>query len=275
MQMTVRVAVCVHDGIVFAADSAASLVANVGGRLAVTNVYKHGNKVFNLWKGLPICAMTCGMGNIGHTPINTLAKDLRRLLKSGGADYKIDQAKYTIDDISTKARKFLYEDKYMRAGPFVGDHSLEFWVGGYSTNSETHELRKITIINGNCDPPELLCGAGKSGIFPGGQIEPILRLVIGFDASLETALSAAGVAAKDVPPLLGMVKARSERFLCNESMPIQDAIDLADFLVDMTKRFFRFLPILLQKSLMASTNSDSVTAAVRFAVEVGDDGAAQ
>jgi hypothetical protein len=38
---------------------------------------------------------------------------------------------------------------------------------------------------------------------------------------------------------------------------------------------FRLWPILLQKSLMASTNSDSVTAAVRFAVEAGDDGAAQ
>ena len=68
--MTVCVAVCVHDGIVFAADSAVSLVANVDGQLAITNVYRHGNKVFNLCKGLPICAMTCGVGNIGHAAIH-------------------------------------------------------------------------------------------------------------------------------------------------------------------------------------------------------------
>ena len=33
--------------------------------------------------------------------------------------------------------------------------------------------------------------------------------------------------------------------------------------------------ILLQKSLMASANSDSVAVTMRFAVEAGDDGAAQ
>jgi hypothetical protein len=36
----------------------------------------------------------------------------------------------------------------------------------------------------------------------------------------------------------------------------------------------RFVPILLQKSLMVSVNSDSV-ALMRFAAEAGDDGAAQ
>ena len=37
----------------------------------------------------------------------------------------------------------------------------------------------------------------------------------------------------------------------------------------------RFGPILLQKSLMASANSDSVASTMRFAAEAGDDGAAQ
>ena len=167
---------------------------------------------------------------------------MRQLLNSGGADYRIDRNNYSIDDISKKARKFLFEDKYMRAELLASGLSLEFWVGGYSSHSETHELRKITIVNGNCAPPDLLCDGGRSRMFCGGQFEPINRLLIGFDASLEGALSAAGVSAKDIPPLLGMVKARSERFLCNESMPIQDAIDLAEFLVDTTKGFFRFLP---------------------------------
>jgi predicted proteasome-type protease len=44
--MTVCVAVCVHDGIVFAADSATSLVGTDGaGKLIVERVYKYGNKV--------------------------------------------------------------------------------------------------------------------------------------------------------------------------------------------------------------------------------------
>jgi hypothetical protein len=40
-------------------------------------------------------------------------------------------------------------------------------------------------------------------------------------------------------------------------------------------RHFRVVPILLQKSLMASANSDSVAVTVRFAAEAGNDGAAQ
>jgi hypothetical protein len=39
----------------------------------VANVYRHGNKVFNLCRGLPICAMTAGMGSIGRAPIHALA----------------------------------------------------------------------------------------------------------------------------------------------------------------------------------------------------------
>jgi hypothetical protein len=40
-------------------------------------------------------------------------------------------------------------------------------------------------------------------------------------------------------------------------------------------RQVRVVPILLQKSLMASANSDSVAVMMRFATEARDDGAAQ
>ena len=75
--MTICVAVKVHDCLVFAADSALSLVE--GGE--TVNVYSHGNKVFNLiFKGLPVCAMFCGMGNIGRSSISSLAKELEAQL---------------------------------------------------------------------------------------------------------------------------------------------------------------------------------------------------
>ena len=64
--MTVCVGVAVHDCLVFAADSASTLIGPnpaAPGQSAVLNVYRHGNKVFNLYKKLPIAAMTCGMGN--------------------------------------------------------------------------------------------------------------------------------------------------------------------------------------------------------------------
>ena len=47
----------------------------------------------------------------------------------------------------------------------------------------------------------------------------------------------------EIPKLLGMVRASSARQLVDARMPIQDAIDLAQYLVDVTKGYFRFLPM--------------------------------
>lgn len=241
--MTICVAVCVHDGIVFGADSATSLVETAEGRSSVSNVYRHGNKVFNLYKGLPICAMTAGMANIGMAPIHALAKDFRRLMKTGGNAYSIDHLNYTIEEVALKVRSFLFEEKYRGLPePLPAPHSLEFWVGGSSSGAESHEVWKIEIVNGECEPPTMLCGNGGGGVFWGGQPAPIQRLLIGFDPVIAEALLVAGVTEEDLPHLIGMIRARTEARLHDAAMPIQDAIDLVDFLVDTAKRYYRFLP---------------------------------
>jgi hypothetical protein len=239
--MTVCVAICVCDGIVVAADSAATMVAtNQAGQTVVANVYHHGNKVFNLCHGLPICAMTAGMASIGMAGIHTLAKDFRKKLASE-QDYRIDANNYTIEDVATKARRFLFEDKYA-ASPLPPPHSLDFWIGGYSSLSDMPELWRVSIVNGACPAPAELNRAGKTGIHWCGRGEAIQRLVIGFDQELETALATSGMDAAEIPKLLGMLRTSSERYLSDPRMPIQDAIDLAQFLVETTKGYFRFLP---------------------------------
>lgn len=243
--VTICVAVCVHDGIVFAADSATSLVERTAaGASLISNVYRHGNKVFNLYKGLPICAMTAGMGSIGFAPIHALAKDFRRLMRTGGSEYFIDRDSYTVEAIATMARKFLFEEKYqLLPEPLPAPHSLEFWVGGFSAGSETHELWKIEIVNGTCEAPSRLCGGGQTGLCWGGQPAPIQRLLMGYDPILlAEALTVAGVSEDELPQLMSMIRSRTETHLHDAAMPIQDAIDLADFLVDLAKRYYRFLP---------------------------------
>lgn len=236
--MTICVAVCVHDGIVFAADSAATLVStDVNGNSVASNVYRHGNKVFNLYKGLPICAMTAGMASIGDSGIHTLAKDLRKKLKS-----ELQTSKYKIEDVAKCARKFLFEERYQAATPLAPPHSLEFWIGGYSADSETPELWKVVIVNGACDDPSRLNQPSPSGIWWGGASEPIQRLLVGFDQELESALLAAGMQQADVGQFLGMVRAKSARYISDPRMPIQDAIDLAEYLVETAKGYYRFLP---------------------------------
>ncbi len=64
----------------------------------IINVLPHGNKVFNLHRDLPICAMTCGLGNIGAESISSLAKDLRILLMSGDG--------YALKPATTRSNKW-------------------------------------------------------------------------------------------------------------------------------------------------------------------------
>lgn len=236
--MTVCVAVCVNDGIVFAADSAATLIgAGDDGKSQVLNVYRHGNKVFNLYKGLSIGAMTAGMASIGDVGIHTLAKDLRKRLSSS-----INKNTYSVQDVSNLARDFLYSEKYKSAAPLHPPHCLEFWVGGYSSDNETPELWKLSIRDGECEAPERLNPTHSCGLWWGGSAEPIERLILGYDSHLREALISSGVEPITVDAFLRNFSLKSNRFVVAPSMPIQDAIDLAEYLVDITKSYYRFLP---------------------------------
>jgi hypothetical protein len=240
--MTVCVAVTVEDGVVFSADSATSALVEESGKSVIANVYRHGNKVFNLCRGLPIAAMTAGMGSIGRAPIHALAKDLRVLLVDDQA-YKIDPETYSIEEIAVKARKFIFEDRYAKLDPKPAPpHLFEFWIGGFSAKAEQPEVWKVTILNGKCDPPTCLRRPGQCGVNWGGQPDPIHRLLIGFAQSTGEALVSAGVDPQELPKLLALIQARTEAPLSSPVMPIQDAIELTEFLVDLTKKYFRFYP---------------------------------
>ena len=83
--MTICVAVKVHDCLVFAADSALSLVE--GGE--TVNVYAHGNKVFNVVKGLPVPGMK-DLSGLGVS-ITTLVSLTWRRIMSDKAEKRLSK----------------------------------------------------------------------------------------------------------------------------------------------------------------------------------------
>ena len=237
--MTVCVAIKVHDCIVFAADSASSLVAtNPQGQSSVTNIYEHGIKVFNLHRELPVVAMTAGMGHLGPASISNLAKDLRLELHGDGAE-AVEEDSYTIESITNRARDF-FEERYNAINPAPANpHAFEFWVGGYGANGARGEIWKFKIETGTVHPAEQLVKAeDDDSVVWGGQIKAIARLMLGLDNEMATALLQRKLTPQDISDI------RKEIYtpLVHSSMPIQDAINLADFLVDVTKRYFAFLP---------------------------------
>lgn len=249
IRVTICVAVSVNDGIVFAVDSATSIsTVNADGKSEVINVYNSGLKLFNLYKGLPIAAMTCGMGSIGTLSISSLAKHLRYLLTHGDGNWKLNPENYTLEEVVEKARRYLFDDRFAQLPDPKPSDSFEFWVGGYPSDmAAPYELWKITIADRICAEPERLAEPGQSGIAWGGAHEPINRLVIGYDHKLLTALKellepAAGADPVDIAAVNNFLRRRTEVMLHSPLMPIQDAIEFSNFLVETTKGFYRYLP---------------------------------
>lgn len=241
--MTVCVSVKVHDCLVFAADSASSLTGvDANGTPSVLNVWDHGNKVFNLYKGQPVAAMTCGLGSMGPASIGSLAKDFRRIITHGVGGEKVDPSTYSIQEIAGRAKDF-FAQRYQQIQPPPPPTPFEFWVGGYSSGSDNAELWKLQMLNGEMQEPELIADRGDDGhVAWGGQPGPISRLLLGYDQDMSRLLVEAGMEPATVAPLLQQIQSQLQTPLVHEAMPVVDAINLADFLVDLTKRYFRFLP---------------------------------
>ncbi len=243
--MTIAISVKVHDGVVLAADSASTLIGTLpGGQVGVVNVYNNANKVFNLYKGLPIGAMTWGAGSIGSASMSTLAKDLRqRFTDPVWDEWKLDPRTYTLEHVARKARQFLFDETYVRAfgaGPIKP--SLGFMIAGYSSGADLPEVWQIDIDNGNCAEPSCIRGRDLVGINWNGQIEAVTRLVLGCGTALGQALTELGLPNDQIQPALQHIWARLEAPLAMPAMPIQDAIDLAIFLAETANNFSKFTP---------------------------------
>jgi hypothetical protein len=243
--VTIAIAVQVHDGIVLASDSASTLTdPSQAGPNNVLNVYNNANKIFNLRKGLPIGGMTYGMGSIGVSSISTLAKDLRRRFAGhdkAHADWHIDPENFAIGQIAEQARKFLFEENYKTVvtAPAKGIQ-MGFVVAGYSSGAAVGETWLIEIKNGDCAAPRVLMDKGVTNTYAGGDPEVFSRLVLGHGQKLGDALVKLGIDQANLQTAIAAIRTEMATQLVEAPMPIQDAIDFAEFLVHATSMFTRF-----------------------------------
>jgi hypothetical protein len=239
----------INDGLVLAADSAASIVGQLpDGQSGIFNVYNNANKIFNLRKGLPIGAITWGMGSIGLASISTLMKDLRRRFSDQEPDYKdwvIDRSGYTIKDVAERVKQFFYDELYVPAfKDWPKKPGLGFIVGGYSSGEGMADEYTINIgEDGKCSGPKLLRKPEEVGVTWSGVPEAINRLVVGHGTALPQILqNNLGVPPAQIPAAMQVIQQGLKIPLVVPAMPLQDAIDLAEFLVDLTIKFTRFAP---------------------------------
>lgn len=237
--MTIAISIKVHDGVVLATDSAASLLRANG----VVNVYDNADKIFNLRKGSPIGATTWGIGGIGQTSISTLAKDLRARLIDDDKEWRIDPESYTIEEVAKKARRFFFEEHYEPEFKEVEKPpNLGFLIVGYSAGAGLAEEWEVLIKDGECADPTLVRPQAETGFRADGEPEAISRLLFGFSPGLRGVLKDLGVSNEQIIPAMTRIQATLQTPLQHPAMPIQDAIDLAEFLADLTIKFARFRP---------------------------------
>ncbi len=246
--MTVAVSVKVDDGIVLAADSAST----IGGQ-SIVNVYNNANKVFNLFKGCPIGAITWGAGNVGRSSTSTLMKDFRvglereeQLIRRGGevGPGQFNPSNFTVENVAIRLFEFIvarYQPAFQRGETTA---PLGFLVAGYSTDSDLAEEWQILFDDkGACQGPQLHRPREGFGAEAFGQPEAVQRLFWGLDAErVYASLQKLGFEPDKAFEVTSYLHRESEQLMVVPSMPIQDAIDLADFMVDLTARYCRFKP---------------------------------
>jgi len=255
--MSIAVIIGVHDGVVLAADSASTLTVvgapqpapgslqAVGG---VLNVYDNANKIFNLYKGNPIGCITFGSGSIGNASISTLLKDLRAKLTANEFGFNPDD--YTIRQVAEILATFLaaecskISDATLRQNTNIG-----FLLGGYSSREGLGESWSVEITRGQAGNPVELRKKHDPGISWGGMGEVLSRIVLGYSPMLFQVLSQTGrgpqgqVSPDQLTQTLGPVlTAALQAPIVFAPMPIQDAIELARFLVHSAVMFSRFTP---------------------------------
>jgi hypothetical protein len=127
--------------------------------------------------------------------------------------------------------------------------NMGFLLGGYSSGEPLGESWSIEMTNGVAGTPVELRKKDDPGISWGGQGEVLSRIVQGYSPSLFQILAQTGRGPQGGPmtpgqlmQTLGPALTSLQAPIVFAPMPIQDAIDLARFLVHSAVMFSRFTP---------------------------------
>ena len=247
--MTIAITLKVHEGVVLASDSASTLSAQENGQTIVVNVYDNANKIVNLHKGLPLGILAWGGGSIGPVSLTTIFKDLRCMFAGatkgpGDEDWTLNPDNYSVEDVATKVRKYIFEELYTNEyGGWPDPPGIGMVVAGFSSDGQHAEEYQISMEGTVSPDPHLLRPGAECGMTVGGQQDTIMRMVMGIDSRLGAVLQQhLGVPANQVAQAVGILQQNLQLPVIQDAMPFQDALDLGEFLVDATIKMTRFLP---------------------------------
>lgn len=233
--MTIAIALKIGDGLVLGADSAVTIRNDA----YPDNVYLNAEKIINLVKGLPLGAVTWGLAGFGRRSSTRVAKDLRRRLSDPAHPWWINPEQYTVEEVARRVEEFFHHELHRADFPKGGEGTgFGFMIAGYAPNAPQGEVWAFEVRDdGSCTDPVPMMVDDINGVVYRGQQEALDRLLRGWAPSTVTRLASARASQADIVRMLDSVAP-----LWNESMPIQDGIDLVRYLAEVTTGFVRFMP---------------------------------
>jgi len=238
--MSIVVCIKTGEGLVLAADSVVAIeVVGPAGPQVILNTYEYARKLSHIGN-LPIGALTWGNGLIGKRNIESLLSEfenavLPELIKE---PYKLEDIVSTIFNFMKERYEKAYGSVQPGQGPVIG-----MLIAGYSSGGFFPEEYRLILPTHNA-PERIRPDEGGNPVYGAswhGQIDAIQRLYKGYDHLLGRILIEKGVDKKIIEELQkDLVKL--EWPIIYDGMPLQDAIDLAEYLIRVVIGRFRFLP---------------------------------
>lgn len=239
--MTICVAVRVAEGLVLAADSAVVLQGQVqtpDGKTVDTIIqnFNFANKVTHV-KDYPIGVLNWGLGSIKARSIQSLIMEFEYSYPLKGKS-RVYTVKKVADDLLAFIKK-RYDEAYP---PGLGQQPvLGFLVGGFSDKgffAEELAYQFPSSTDWEVVRSDLADGSPSFGANWYGMTDALVRLVLGFDDAAMGELVNRGVDKAIIQKWVTDGVANLP--LVFDGMPLQDAIDFAEYAVQVVIGRFRF-----------------------------------
>ncbi|MDQ3657422.1 MAG: hypothetical protein M3457_20395 [Chloroflexota bacterium] len=243
--MTFALCVKTGDGLVVAADSTTSTMATLeNGGSVVTNLFRNANKVFNLVKGIPIGMCTAGTAAFGSHANEFLLKELRlRMTDPADPVWFVNPETYTVEDVARKVHRYFSEEQYEPRKQELGPNArVMFYVAGLDAGSSDGVIFRLDVPapDGSEGIAPAVTADQAAGFVMDGQIESVHRLVRGYSmTTVDLLVQSFGLPESQREGAVRVLNSM-ESPVVSAQMPIQDAIDLAEFLVSVAVKWTRF-----------------------------------
>lgn len=231
-----------------AVDSASTLLAMdpVGKRSGVAKIFNHATKLSQL-RDYPIGVASWGLGTIGARSISSLVREFANRRK------RLDEIEQSARKLSVKAEakalQKLLNDAFARAWPDDNKQDKEnksqlgVLVGGYSGEEFFPEEYVFVVPGGKFAQKRKPHDDGSQNFGADwfGLTDALVRFHHGRDDGLEAILLRHGTEKQTAKKIIDTLKSELQYPVPFDGMPLQDAVDYAQFMAGLAVARYRFV----------------------------------